>query len=72
MANDNLTSMLDQDLSDTFEDNIVMRYAFAQDGNDAYPQLAERIARKYVLARKAYLEAVASVVLFPNSLDYLD
>ena len=71
-TSDELYNKLDQDLLDSFEDSIVSRYGNFVVEEDPEPGTRRRIAKEYLRAREAYLDALAAAIMYPDSLDYID
>lgn len=70
-TNCDLRDELNDKLSNEFEDNIVNVFGryFEDDIDDA---TAKKIARLYNEAKAAYIDAVASIIMYPNTVDYID
>lgn len=70
--NDELLTLLDQDLDSSFEDNIIMKYAQFELPVDQMADAAQNrvIMQRYNRARSAYLKAVADLIQNPDALDY--
>ena len=68
---DKLCNELDQHLTDTFEDNIVMQFAQYElpEDRQADESRQKSIMIAYTRARQAYIDAVANIIQNPDSLD---
>ena len=71
-TNNDLYDELDNMLSDDFEDNIVNVFGKYIEEIPCDEQTNKRIAKFYAEAREAYLNAVASIIMYPDALNYVD
>ena len=71
-TSDELYNELDQDLIDRFEDAIVARYGNYVSEEDPEPGTCRRIAKEYLRAREAYLDALDAAIMYPDSFNYID
>lgn len=71
MQNEQLFSDLDQDLTDTFEDNILVKYARYALPIDQQidPASGRKLYQHYMKARLAYLRAVADIIQNADAID---
>lgn len=71
-TNNDLYAELDDMLSNGFEDNIVNVFSAYIEDKRLDGEKYARIAKFYTEAKDAYLDAVASIIMHPEALDYLD
>ena len=71
-TNDELRAKLNDMLSNDFESNIVSAFASYIEDEILDDRTNERIADFYLEAKAAYIDAIASIIMYPDSLDYVD
>ena len=71
-TNNDLYDELNDTLSNGFEDNIVNVFGSYIEEQPCDDSTNRRIAKFYKEAREAYLNAVASIIMYPDALDYVD
>ena len=71
-TSDELYNELDQELVDRFEDSIVARYGNYISEETPAPGMCHTLAREYLRARAAYLDALDAAIMYPDSFNYID
>lgn len=71
-TNVDLREELEDKLSNEFEDNIVIVFGKYIEDTELDNATYRAIAKRYEEAKAMYIDTLAAVIMYPDSLDYLD